>query len=195
MRAAQSTIGSPFELNHDPAALAQTSFGQRNVRVTPLQAAMLSAAVANNGRLMKPYLVQAELRPNLSTLDRTKPHELSQVIDPDLNTKLIKMMEGVVHSPEGTGHAAQINKFGSSVVVGGKTGTADVGETSASTVAPDAWYTGFALDKGSPKIAVAVVLENGGVAGDEAAATGGLAAAPVAKRVMTAYLHSIGAGR
>jgi peptidoglycan glycosyltransferase len=194
MSVAESTIGAPAELYSDPSALAQTSFGQRSARVSPLQAAMLSAAVANNGTLMKPYLVQSELRPNLSVLDRTQPKQLSQVIDPTSDQKLIQMMKGVVTSAEGTGHAAAINQFGPNVVVGGKTGTADVGVTSASKQAPDAWFTGFALVKGNPKIAVAVLLETGGVAGDEAAATGGLAAAPVAKKVMAAYLRSIGTG-
>jgi peptidoglycan glycosyltransferase len=78
------------------------------------------------------------------------------------------------------------------VVVGGKTGTADVGTTSASKVEPDAWFSGFSLVRGVPKIAVAVVIENGGVSGNESA--GGAAAGPVAKRVMEAYLRSIGVG-
>lgn len=186
---ARSTVGSDSVLS-DPAALAQTSFGQRDVRITPIQAAMLSAAVANNGTLMQPYLVKSELRPNLSVLKTTEPAQLSQVIDPDLDQELVKMMEGVVTSPEGTGGPANITDLGPSVVVGGKTGTADVGITSASKIAPDAWFTGFALVKGDPKIAVAVIQENAGVAGNET--TGGLAAGPVARKVMEAYLKSIG---
>jgi peptidoglycan glycosyltransferase len=188
---APSTIGSDQVLSDD-AALAQTSFGQRDVRITPIQAAMLSSAVANDGTLMKPYLVGKELRPNLSVLNTTQPQQLSQVLDPTLDQELIRMMEGVVTSPEGTGGPANITDLGSDVVVGGKTGTADVGATSASNQAPDAWFTGFALVKGVPKIAVAVVIENGGVAGNET--TGGLAAGPVAKRVMEAYLKSVGVG-
>jgi penicillin-binding protein A len=190
MTATSSTIGSLRELVGDRSALAQTAFGQRDARVTPLQAAMLSSAVANNGTLMKPYLVHSELKPNLSVLDTTKPEQLSQVLDPTADQELVKMMEGVVTSREGTGGPANITDLGPSVVVGGKTGTADVGVTSASTEPPDAWFTGFSLVKGDPKIAVAVVIQNGGVAGDESA--GGLAAAPVAKKVMEAYLKSIG---
>lgn len=186
---ANSTVGTSSDLS-DPAALAQTSFGQRDVRVTPLQAAMMSAAVAYNGTLMQPYLVAKELRPNLSVLKSTEPQQLNQVIDPDLDQELVKMMEGVVTSPEGTGGPANITDLGPSVVVGGKTGTADVGQTSASKVAPDAWFTGFAMVKGDPKIAVAVIQENAGVAGNET--TGGLAAGPVARKVMEAYLKSIG---
>jgi peptidoglycan glycosyltransferase len=185
---AQSTVGSSAVLNDD-AALAQTSFGQRDVRITPIQAAMLSSAVANNGTLMKPYLVQRELRPNLSTLSSTQPQQLSQVIDPNLDQDLVDMMQKVVTSPEGTGGPANITDL-PGVVVGGKTGTADVGTTSASNAKPDAWFTGFALANGTPKIAVAVIIENGGVAGNESA--GGQAAGPVAKAVMEAYLKSAG---
>jgi penicillin-binding protein A len=185
---APSTIGSASVLS-DKAALAQTSFGQRDVRVTPLQAVMLSAAVANNGTLMQPYLVQSERRPNTTVLNSAQPKQLGQVIDPDLDAELVTMMQRVVTDREGTGGPANITDL-SSVKVGGKTGTADVGQTSASHQAPDAWFTGFATVQGAPKIAVAVVMENAGVAGDET--TGGLAAGPVAKKVMEAYLKSIG---
>jgi peptidoglycan glycosyltransferase len=184
----QSSPGSQADMA-DPAALAQTAFGQRDVRITPIQAAMLSAAVANNGLLMKPYLVASELRPNLSVLDTTQPSELGQVIDPTLDQDLIGMMEGVVYSPEGTGGLARIPELEPQVKIGGKTGTADVGATSASNAQPDAWFTGFALVNGEPRIAVAVIIENGGVAGDESA--GGLAAAPVAQKVMSAYLKTL----
>jgi cell division protein FtsI/penicillin-binding protein 2 len=199
LRVCRSSPGSSSDLM-SPDSLAQTAFGQRDVRVTPLQAAMLSAAAANDGRLFKPYLVQSELRPNLSVLDRTNPEQMgSQVLDPDLDLSLVSMMEGVVAPPPdigaaATGQAANIpsSEFSGVVKVGGKTGTADVGTTSASKIPPDAWFTGFALVQGEPRIAVAVLLEHGGVAGDEADATGGEAAAPLAKQVITAYLTSTG---
>ncbi len=184
----RSSPGSASDMQ-DPAALAQVAIGQRNVRVTPLEAAMMAAAVANNGTLMKPYLVSKELRPNLDTLSTTTPTQLGQVIDPSLDQDLIQMMEGVVYSPEGTGGLARIPELEPEVRIGGKTGTADVGATSASNVEPDAWFTGFALLNGTPKIAVAVIIENGGVAGDESA--GGKAAAPAAQEVMNAYLRTL----
>jgi peptidoglycan glycosyltransferase len=186
---AASTIGDPAELERDKAALAQTAFGQRSAQITPLQAAMISAAVANNGILMKPYLVDKELRPNLSALKTYKPEQLSQATDPDVASQLVTMMESVV--AKGTGQPAAITDprlVKAGVVVGGKTGTADVGATSASKIPPDAWFSGFAMVKGEPKIAVAVIIQNGGVAGNET--TGGQAAGPVAKSVMTAYLKS-----
>ena len=184
----RSTPGSVGDL-HSPDSLAQTAIGQHDVGITPLQAAMLSAAVANNGTLMKPYLVAKELGPNLSPLPHPQPTQLSQVIDPSLDPDLIQMMEDVVTSPEGTGAPANITEL-PSVAVGGKTGTADhCSSNSASHCPPPhAWFTGFALRQGQPKIAVAVIIENGGVSGSET--TGGLAAAPVAKKVMLAYLRS-----
>jgi peptidoglycan glycosyltransferase len=183
----RSTVGTDTDFT-DKAALAQTSFGQRDVRMTPLQGAMIASAVANQGTLMQPYLVQKELGPNLSVLTDTSPTQLSQVIDPNQGAGLKAMMRAVVTSPEGTGKAADITDL-PDVTVGGKTGTADTGIfVHGQQTAPHAWFSGFALQKGNPKIAVAVIIENGGVDGSET--TGGLAAAPVAKAVMEAYLRS-----
>ena len=92
------------------------------------------------------------------------------------------MMKSVVE--QGTGTAAQIP----GVDVYGKTGTADTGRNKpdGTPEAPDAWFSGFAAQN-NHKIAVAVIIENGGVAGNET--TGGKAAAPIAKDVMQAYLN------
>lgn len=186
----RSTPGSESDLAQ-PDTLAQTAIGQRDVGITPLQAAMISAAAANDGTLMKPYLVAKELRPDLSVLQQTKSEQLSQVIDPDRDAALVDMMIGVVESREGTGGPARITEL-PDVKVGGKTGTADHGvrDKTGKFPPPHAWFTGFALEKGDPKIAVAVIIEDGGVSGNET--TGGLAAAPVAKKVMLAYLRANG---
>ena len=168
------------------AALAQSSIGQRDVRVTPLQAAMISAAVANGGKLMKPYLVSEEQAPNLAILSHTDPQLLNQVMDSGQAAELNAMMVDVVN--KGTGTAARIP----GIQVAGKTGTADNGPQNASggyVNPPHAWFSGFA-PADNPKIAIAVIIENGGVAGNET--TGGLAAAPVAQAVMKAYLAAIG---
>jgi penicillin-binding protein A len=162
--------------------LAQSSIGQFNVQMTPLQAAMIAAAVENEGTLMQPYLIDQELAPNLSVIDRTSPQTLHTVLEPSLDEQLKKMMVNVV--AHGTGTAAQI----SGVTVGGKTGTADNGDARGHHLAPHAWFTGYAEDPTHP-IAVAVVLENAGVRGDESA--GGLAAAPVAQKVMQASLDDM----
>jgi peptidoglycan glycosyltransferase len=158
--------------------------------LTVLQGAMMAGAVANEGILMQPYLVDRELAPNLDVIKKTEPTQLNQVIDPNLDHDLQSMMEGVITSPEGTGGSAAIDN----VVVGGKTGTADTGRKLANgkDEAPDAWFIGYAMVDGTPKIAVAVLIENGGVQGNET--TGGEAAAPVAKAVMEAYLKGHGGG-
>ncbi len=182
VRVAGSSVG-PIG---DQAALAQSSIGQRDVRVTPLQAAMISAAVANGGKLMKPYLVSEEQAPNLAILSHTDPQLLNQVMDSGQAAELNAMMVDVVN--KGTGTAARIP----GIQVAGKTGTADNGPQNASggyVNPPHAWFSGFA-PADNPKIAIAVIIENGGVAGNET--TGGLAAAPVAQAVMKAYLAAIG---
>jgi peptidoglycan glycosyltransferase len=188
---ARSTVGTAADLA-DPGTLAHSSFGQQDVRMTPLQGAMIAAAVANNGSLMTPYLVRQDLSSNFSVLSQTSPNQLAQVLDPTLDQQLQQMMVGVVTDPEGTGGAARITDL-PGVVVGGKTGTADTGIFKAGKqTPPHAWFTGFAMQNGQPRIAVAVIIENGGVNGNET--TGGLAAAPVAKAVMEAYLRSTTAG-
>jgi peptidoglycan glycosyltransferase len=182
VRVAPSTIGPVV----DKAALAQTSIGQRDVNLTPLQVAMISAAVANRGQLMTPYLVAEQQRPNLATLSHTDPSKLSDVMTPSQADAVTQMMVDVVD--KGTGTAAQIP----GIKVAGKTGTADNGPQNPDgsyVNPPHAWFSGFA-PADNPRIAVAVIIENGGVAGNET--TGGLAAAPVAKAVMQAYLASIG---
>jgi penicillin-binding protein A len=175
---ARSTMG---EIT-DRSALAQACIGQRNMQVTPLQAAMFSAAVANGGQLMKPYLVAQERAPNLSVLTNTRPSQLSTVLPEGQDKLLQQMMTNVV--TKGTGTQAQIPN----VQVGGKTGTADNEDANGNRLAPHAWFTGFALDANHP-IAVAVILENAGVTGSESA--GGVAAAPLARDVMKAYLDNM----
>ena len=190
---AASTYGSLDVISNDAVALAQTAFGQRDVRVTPLQDAMLSAAIANDGTLMQPYLVRKELAPNLSPLSVTTPSVMSQAVDSSVAAQLRTMMHAVVTEPEGTGLAANITGI-PGVEVGGKTGTADTGFTSADSAEPDNWFTGYAMQDGKPAIALAVVIENS----NELKLGGALtsttqAASQVARAVMSAYLKAGGA--
>jgi peptidoglycan glycosyltransferase len=165
-----STIGDVV----DDAALAQTSIGQKDVAVTPMQAAMIAAAVANDGKLMKPYLVDSIQAPDLTVVDQTDPDEMSQPISSDVAGQLTQMMTSVVD--HGTGKKARID----GVEVAGKTGTAQ-------NAGPDHnWFIGFA-PAADPKIAVAVFIRNGG-------GTGGDTSAPIAKAVIEAYLNGQGAG-
>lgn len=163
----------PAEL--DEPQLAQAAVGQYDVRVSPLQVAMLSAGVANNGIVMKPYLVKSVRGSDLEVIEEAEPAQLSQAVSAESAGALTRMMEAVVQT--GTGTAAQID----GVSVAGKTGTAQ----HAPGQAPHAWFTGFA-PADDPQVAVAVVVEGGGSAGNEAG--GGRVAAPIAKAVMEAVL-------
>jgi peptidoglycan glycosyltransferase len=163
----------PSEL--DKPQLAQSAIGQRDVRVTPLQVAMISAAIANHGVVMKPRLVKKVTSSDLEVIDEPGPEQMSQAVSAETATALTRMMQEVVRS--GTGTAAQID----GIDVAGKTGTAQHG----TGLAPHAWFTGFAPAVNS-KVAVAVVVEDGGSVGNEA--VGGRVAAPIAKAVMEAVL-------
>ena len=154
---------------------AQAAIGQYDVRVTPLQMAMVSAAIANKGTVMKPYLVRDSRNSNLDIISQTQPEQLSQAVSPEVAAALTRMMTTVVRS--GTGTAAQIQ----GIEVAGKTGTAQ----NVPGGAPHAWFTAFA-PASDPRIAVAVVVEHGGNAGSEA--FGGKVAAPIARQVMEAVL-------
>ncbi|KRV47345.1 penicillin-binding protein [Wenjunlia vitaminophila] len=158
---------------------AMAGIGQASNRATPLQMAMVAAAIANDGKLMKPYLVQQLVAPNLNVIEQTDPSKMSDAVSPETAQKLQQMMENVVE--RGTGTNAKI----SGVTVGGKTGTAQHGVDNSGN--PYAWFISYAkTDDGSP-VAVAVVVEDAsGTARDDIA--GGRLAAPIAKDVMQAVL-------
>jgi peptidoglycan glycosyltransferase len=166
---------SRFPDKLDDAQLALSSIGQFDVAASPLQMAMVAAAIANDGVLMDPYLVSMVQAPDLKPLQTTKPEVLSTPLTPEHAAALQEMMAVVVNN--GTGANAQIG----GVEVGGKTGTAQ----SDPKRKPFAWFTSFApLD--DPKVAVAVVVEDADIPRDDIA--GGRVAAPIAKAVMEAVL-------
>ena len=172
MNVTPSTV--PDELS--PPQEAQVGIGQYDVRVTPLQVAMVSAAVANDGVVMTPHLVQSVLGQDLSEISETKPEQLSKAMEPETADQLTDMMELVVE--QGTGTQAAVP----GVSVAGKTGTAE----HATDAPPHAWFTGFA-PADNPKVAVAVVVEDGGREGNEA--YGGSVAGPISSAVMKAALQ------
>lgn len=163
----------PAELNAPQTA--QSAVGQYDVRVSPLQVAMISAAIANGGVLVQPTLVHAVRAADLTLIEEATPVELGQAVSAQTAQALTAMMTTVV--ADGTGTAAQID----GVTVAGKTGTAQHAEGRP----PHAWFTAFAPAQ-DPKVAVAVVVEEGGTAGDEA--SGGRTAAPIARSVLQAVL-------
>lgn len=171
LRTAESTVPEGM----DPPQSAQAAIGQFDVRVTPLQVAMVSAAVANDGVLMRPQLVRTVRGPDLQVVEDVEPEQLGRAVEQSTAEALTSMMVGVVE--DGSGTAAQID----GVAVAGKTGTAQTGNETD----PHAWFTSFA-PADDPRVAVAVVVENGGSAGSEA--SGGRVAAPVARAVVQAVL-------
>ncbi|GGL34082.1 peptidoglycan D,D-transpeptidase FtsI family protein [Planomonospora parontospora] len=170
MPVSASSIGD----EEDQAALAQASIGQRNNQMTPLQMAMVAAGVANNGVVMKPYLVNKVADAEGGEVETADPEELSTAMSEETAAKLKEMMVNVVNL--GTASAAQIP----GVTVAGKTGTA---ETSGNR-APHAWFVSFAPAE-DPKVAVALIVESGSAGND---ASGGQTAAPIARSVMEAVL-------
>ncbi len=165
---------------YDPKTAAQysavdpgrTAFGQGDLLVTPLQMAMVAAAVANKGVEMTPTLLDKIVAPDGSVVTSSHPQVLRQATKPATAGELTNMMVEVVQ--DGTGTAAQIP----GVVVAGKTGTA---ETCECNKLYDAWFIFFA-PADNPVVAGAVVVEyqNNGF--------GGTVAAPIAKQLMQAIL-------
>jgi len=160
----------------NPPQLAQTGIGQYEVAASPLQMAMVTAGIANDGVVMDPYIVRNVRAPNLSVLEKHSPKELDRALSEGNATKLKDMMVSVVD--QGTGTSAQI----SGVDVGGKTGTAQ----STPERPPYAWFVSFA-PADDPQVAIAVVVESSDT--DRSEIAGSRLAGPIAKSVMEAILN------
>ncbi|MFD3509959.1 peptidoglycan D,D-transpeptidase FtsI family protein [Nocardia sp. NPDC058666] len=172
MPVAESTVG-PIP---DNAALGQSSIGQRDVAVTPLNVAVIAATIANGGTRMQPYLVDRIQAPDLSDLGETEPVSIGQAVSQPVASTLTDLMIASEANTAGGGRTRY--------QIASKTGTAEHGSNPRNTP-PHAWYMAFAPAQ-NPKIAIAVIVENGG---DRAlAATGGSVAAPIARSVLDAGL-------
>jgi penicillin-binding protein A len=166
----------------DPSLTAFSAIGQFNDAVTPLQEAMFSAAVANGGKLMYPYLVQQVVGPGLAVIDSAKTSVLSQAVSPQVAGDLQSMMYEVTHNPGGTAYATAGPQATGGITIDGKTGTAQNGIDNGNL--NDAVFTCFVPRTGgqpSP-IAVGVIVQGGGFGAD--------AAAPIAVQVIQAYLKA-----
>ena len=153
-----------------------SAFGQYEVRATPLQMAMVSAAIANKGKVMNPTLVEAITTGDLSPIQNFEASVYSQAISEQTAATMTQMMVNGVAS--GAASNAQI----SGVEVAGKTGTAQNGTDDPYTL----WFTGFA-PANDPQYAITVLVENGGGLGQTG--YGNLLAAPIAKKVLEAVLN------
>ncbi|MBA3019492.1 penicillin-binding protein 2 [Propionicimonas sp.] len=165
------SAASRFPDELDPAQTAMSAIGEFEVAASPLQMAMVSAAIANDGVAMEPYLVQRVLDSDLRVVSQTSPRKRTQAVSATTAGQLKQMMVQVVEG--GTGYRAQIP----GVTVGGKTGTAN----SDNKRRPYAWFTAWADD---PSVAVCVFVEDAEMASSEIA--GGRVSAPIAKAVIEA---------
>jgi peptidoglycan glycosyltransferase len=163
------------ELSLDPAALGQSGIGERDVRATPLQMALIAAAVANQGSILDPYLVGRIFDADGTEVEVTEPGNPRQAFSAETAAIMSQMMERVV--TEGTGRLAAVP----GIRVAGKTGTS-TGEEGR----PHAWFIGFGPVE-QPSIAVAVFVESGGDLGENA--SGGSVAAPIAAQVISEWLN------
>jgi penicillin-binding protein A len=169
-----STPPRPYPPGSPNEDIGRIGIGQGGLLVTPLQMAMVAAAVANGGKLMVPHLTDRVVDKDGRTVETIRPSVYSQVMKPSTAQAVNQMMQKVVQ--EGTGTAAAL----SGIAVAGKTGTAQVGVTGSNLTQP--WFIAFA-PVANPTIAIAVTVERsqGGF--------GGTIAAPIAKAVMQTLLQ------
>lgn len=174
-RPARSNFPTDFERN--VPALAQSAIGQNDVAATPLQMALVAAAVANDGTVMTPHVLAEVRDTDGNIVDSYEPKVWSTAMDRGTSALMRDAMIGVVE--RGTAGRLKVPGF----VVAGKTGTAQLGTPEPRS---HAWIIGFAGPPGEmPTIAVAAIVEGQEGASEQ---TGGRVAAPIAQAVLQAYL-------
>ena len=160
----------------DRAQIALSAIGQFNDTETPLQEAMVAAAIANGGTMMRPYLVSQVKAPDQSTVQTAQPAVYTNPISAAQAGYLTAMMKGVTQDPNGTAYATA-GPPATNILIAGKTGTAQNGVNNSHL--DDAVFTCFA-PADNPRIAVGVIVKGGGFGAD--------AAAPIALKIIQAYL-------
>lgn len=154
----------------DPLGLAETAFGQGELQVTPLQMALVAAGLANEGVVMRPYLVSSLTDADGSVVRMYEPAVWRRGTDPQAARVVAEMMVGAVQQ------GALGSAFVPGYTIGGKTGTAETG-----TGDPHAWFIGFIGNPDEqPLFAVAVVLDHGG--------GGGQVALPIGRDLLVAAM-------
>ncbi|MFC3576132.1 peptidoglycan D,D-transpeptidase FtsI family protein [Streptomyces yaanensis] len=173
---------SVYPSDMDKAQTALSGIGQFDVTATPLQMAMVSAAIANDGKLVTPHMVSQITDSGGDVLKNYDDStETQRIVSSSTAEQLQSAMQTVV--AQGTGTNARI----SGATVGGKTGTAQHGENNSKT--PYAWFTSYAKsDANGKEVAVAVMVEQSDAARSEVSGNG--LAAPVAKAMMQAALKN-----
>ncbi|MBF4163966.1 peptidoglycan D,D-transpeptidase FtsI family protein [Nocardioides acrostichi] len=171
----QATSVFPDDANEPQTG--QSGIGQYDVRATPLQMAMVTAAIANDGKVMRPYVVDEIQSPEFEQIEKTQPETISQAISSSTASQLTDLLVSVVD--DGTAYEAKIP----GVSVAGKTGTAQTGTDAP----PYAWFVSFA-PADDPEVAVAVMIQKApNVPRGEIA--GGALGGPIAKAIMEAVIN------
>ncbi|WP_426997615.1 peptidoglycan D,D-transpeptidase FtsI family protein [Pseudarthrobacter sp. N5] len=163
---------SIFPKDLDAAGLAQSAIGQRDVRATPLQIALMTAAIANGGVQMSPNLIKAVRSPDLRVLSEPKPSPLRTSTTPEISRQITEWMTSVVSKGIAAGAAVP------GVQVAGKTGTAELGTGGLN----NSWFTGFA-PANDPQVAVTIVMQGVDIT------TGAQLTSPNAKKIFEAVLN------
>jgi penicillin-binding protein A len=178
-RVASSPIQDEAFFEQNVPLLAQTGIGQNTMRATPLQMALVAAAVANGGEIMTPHVMREILDDDGGIVRRWRPEVWQKAMEPEHAAVLRDAMVGVVN--EGTARALGV-PF---TPTAGKTGTAQIGDGRS-----HAWIIGFA-PADAPRVAVAVIVEGQPGANE---ATGGRVAAPIGRAVLEAALAATADG-
>jgi peptidoglycan glycosyltransferase len=168
----------------DPSALAQSGIGQRDVRMTPLQNAMITATIANGGVPVSPHLVSEIQGSDLSVVDTTAADRGTRAFSSTTASTLTQLMIGSENGGTGSTSSGKIP----GVQLASKTGTAEQGPTPKISP-PHTWYDVFGPVP-DPQVAVSVIVEKGGNRGDDA--TGSSVAGPVGRAVVAAALQQGG---
>lgn len=173
--AARSSFPAASTFAKDPPGVAYSAIGQQDVQATPLEMAMVTGAIADNGTMMTPHVMGHITNAQGQTVNTFGPRPWMTATSAQSAAQITNFMLSVVNSPMGTGTLAAIP----GVQVAAKTGTAQTG-----TGKIDAWFAAFAPNP-NPSIAVAVVVPNQPSANEY---QGGTIAAPIAKAVIQAWL-------
>ena len=163
--------GNGFPNDLDKPGLAQSAIGQKDVRATPLQVALMTAAIANGGVQMSPSLIKTVRSPDLRVIDEPKPTPLRTSTTPDIAKQITEWMTSVVS--QGIAGGASVP----GVQVAGKTGTAELGNG-----LNNSWFTGFA-PANNPQVAVTIVMEGVDIY------AGAKLTSPNAKKIFEAVLN------
>ncbi len=164
----QSTV--PIKSTSSVGEVMQTAIGQGKTQITPYHMNLITQAIANDGVLMKPYVISGIYTAYNDPVSETEPEKYARLLDEKYAKQMQTLMEAVVQS--GTGSKLK-DTYG--YTAAGKTGSA---EYSTDKKKSHAWFTGYAgIDE--PEICVTVIVEDGG--------SGGEVAVPIAKNVFDAY--------